>query len=152
MNTSQHAYQILFPLLQDHLTSEYDAVVQLSAIQSLTNIVIDPPSNFTVFLHFPDQLVKMLYTLVLQFNELDSKSDCLTLLQLLLSMFLNRGLKIDNQQHVSLLIQPLDRIWKLSEQNEFLMLRSSVSAQEPLHLFLNSQVINSFGNLRFYPF
>ena len=128
MNKSQHAYQILFPFLQDHLTSEYDEAVQLSATQSLINIAIDPPSNFTVFLHFPDQLVKLLYTLVLQLSELDSKSDCLTLLQLLLSMCLNYGLKIDNQQHVSLLIQPLDGIWKLSEQNEFLMLRSSVSA------------------------
>lgn len=127
LNQNETAFRIFIPLLQSHLDPEIDTVVQLSSIQALTNIVQDPPVTFASFLEFPVNLIESLYNLTFQFEEFESKSDCLTLIQLILSTCQNCGLKIDNQHQVELLIKPLESIWNPLQQNDFLMLRRLVS-------------------------
>lgn len=127
LNQNQNSFQAVFPLLQYHLNLQNDAVVQLSTVQALTNIIADPPSTFASSLHSPEHLIASLYSLILELDEFESKSDCLSLIQLLLSTCRNYGLNMDNQQQVAALVKPLESIWNSSQHNHFFMLRNSVS-------------------------
>lgn len=126
LQQSQFAIEILNNILIDHSSAQNDAAVKLTAVQALSTITYDPPENFTSYLHQPDALIASLYKMASELEELESKTESLALVQLLLTTFLYTGQQIDDTTMINNMVKPLEQLWTSSVE-QYAMLRSSVS-------------------------
>lgn len=132
LNHCRLAVETLVVILINNSNTQNDAVVELAAIQALLAITYDPPEDFVSFLHQPDILMASLYTITNKFEEVESKTDSLLLIQQLLTTFRLSGQNIDDEIMMQTIVRPLEPIWNSSE-DQYLMLRSSVRMIHVIH-------------------
>lgn len=126
LNQCHFAIELFIEILIDYCNPQNDAVVELATLQAMNTISYDPPSNFVSCLKQPEILISSLYGLTSQFfQEVDNKSDCLLLIQQLLTILMFSGHSIDGDVMIKTIVTPLEQIWH-SSVDQYLMIRSSV--------------------------
>ena len=126
LNDRQLVIDMILAVINHSLDAQNDAAVQLAAIQALTGITYDPPDDFLSCLRQPEIVISSLYTLTTNFQEADSKTDSLLVIQQLLTIFMFSGQPIDEEIMIQTIVRPLEPIWN-SSSGIYLMIRSSVS-------------------------
>lgn len=127
LNQYRLAIETLVAIIIDYSNNRNDAMVKLSAVQTLSTIAYEPPTDFATILSQPDILISSLYVLTNEFEEVESKTESLSLVQNLLTAFMVNGNTIENHVMMDKVVKPLESIWATCSDHT-LMLRSSVSS------------------------
>jgi len=118
--------ELLVSVLTNVPDTQNDTVVQLAASQALNNILCDPDDSLICFLRQPDHIISSLYALTICCEDIESQSQTLSSISLLLSCIVGTGNTIGSST-AEAIVFPLSQIWEATQVQNIMLRRDVLS-------------------------